>query len=87
MTSAAGRPHYSFDTSALIDGIERFYPIANFPNINKRDVMSAPMPTSFHLILASGRILKIAAKRIVENTNAKRLSMIGMNVFAAPEKI
>lgn len=23
--------HYSFDTSALIDGIERFYPIGNFP--------------------------------------------------------
>jgi hypothetical protein len=23
--------HYSFDTSALIDGIERFYPLANFP--------------------------------------------------------
>jgi hypothetical protein len=23
--------HYSFDTSALIDGVERFYPIANFP--------------------------------------------------------
>lgn len=23
--------HYSFDTSALIDGIERYYPIANFP--------------------------------------------------------
>lgn len=23
--------HYSFDTSALIDGIERFYPITNFP--------------------------------------------------------
>lgn len=25
------QPIYSFDTSALIDGIERFYPIANFP--------------------------------------------------------
>lgn len=23
--------HYSFDTSALIDGMERFYPIGNFP--------------------------------------------------------
>lgn len=31
MTTVAGKPHYSFDTSALIDGIERFYPIANFP--------------------------------------------------------
>lgn len=28
--------HYSFDTSALIDGIERFYPIANFPALWER---------------------------------------------------
>lgn len=27
---------YSFDTSALIDGIERFYPIANFPALWER---------------------------------------------------
>lgn len=27
---------YSFDTSALIDGIERFYPIANFPGLWER---------------------------------------------------
>lgn len=29
-------PHYSFDTSALIDGIERFYPISNFPALWER---------------------------------------------------
>lgn len=28
--------HYSFDTSALIDGIERFYPIDNFPALWNR---------------------------------------------------
>jgi hypothetical protein len=28
--------HYSFDTSALIDGIERYYPIANFPALWER---------------------------------------------------
>jgi hypothetical protein len=28
--------HYSFDTSAPIDGIERFYPIANFPALWER---------------------------------------------------
>lgn len=28
---SAQEVQYSFDTSALIDGIERFYPIANFP--------------------------------------------------------
>ncbi|MCB2178139.1 MAG: DUF4411 family protein [Actinomycetales bacterium] len=34
MTSiAAPGQLYSFDTSALIDGIERFYPLANFPGI------------------------------------------------------
>ena len=33
--NAAG-PHYSFDTSALIDGIERFYPIENFPALWNR---------------------------------------------------
>lgn len=27
---------YSFDTSALIDGIERYYPIANFPALWER---------------------------------------------------
>jgi hypothetical protein len=32
MTTANER-HYSFDTSALIDGIERFYPIKNFPGL------------------------------------------------------
>lgn len=31
MTNPSGKTYYSFDTSALIDGIERFYPIANFP--------------------------------------------------------
>lgn len=29
-------PHYSFDTSALIDGMERFYPIENFPALWNR---------------------------------------------------
>lgn len=29
-------PQYSFDTSALIDGIERFYPIDNFPALWNR---------------------------------------------------
>ncbi|MCL2463911.1 MAG: DUF4411 family protein [Micrococcales bacterium] len=33
MSLAAGRQLYSFDTSALIDGLERFYPIKNFPGI------------------------------------------------------
>jgi hypothetical protein len=33
VTTAAGKAHYSFDTSALIDGIERYYPIANFPGL------------------------------------------------------
>lgn len=33
---SAGGPHYSFDTSALIDGIERFYPIENFPALWNR---------------------------------------------------
>ncbi len=28
--------HYSFDTSALIDGMERFYPIGNFPGLWNR---------------------------------------------------
>ena len=31
MMADENRPIYSFDTSALIDGIERFYPLANFP--------------------------------------------------------
>ena len=31
-----GTVTYSFDTSALIDGIERFYPIANFPALWER---------------------------------------------------
>lgn len=31
-TRAPG-PIYSFDTSALIDGIERYYPLANFPGL------------------------------------------------------
>lgn len=31
MTSGGGAPTYCVDTSGLIDGIERFYPIANFP--------------------------------------------------------
>lgn len=29
----AGKDVYSFDTSALIDGIERFYPIDHFPGL------------------------------------------------------
>jgi Domain of unknown function (DUF4411) len=33
--NAAGA-HYSLDTSALIDGIERFYPIDNFPALWNR---------------------------------------------------
>lgn len=33
---SAKEPHYSFDTSALIDGIERFYPITHFPGLWKR---------------------------------------------------
>ena len=28
---SAAQPTYSFDTSALIDGLERYYPTANFP--------------------------------------------------------
>lgn len=35
MMGAAGAK-YSFDTSALVDGIERFYPIANFPALWER---------------------------------------------------
>lgn len=31
MTAAGGPATYCVDTSGLIDGIERFYPIANFP--------------------------------------------------------
>jgi Domain of unknown function (DUF4411) len=31
VTSGAGKPTYCVDTSGLIDGIERFYPITNFP--------------------------------------------------------
>lgn len=31
MSEHSGLHSYSFDTSALIDGIERFYPPANFP--------------------------------------------------------
>jgi hypothetical protein len=30
---SGGTGKYSFDTSALIDGIERFYPPANFPGV------------------------------------------------------
>lgn len=35
MTAVAGGALqvYSFDTSALIDGIERFYPLGNFPGV------------------------------------------------------
>ena len=33
MSLAVDRQLYSFDTSALIDGLERFYPIRNFPGI------------------------------------------------------
>lgn len=38
---------YSFDTSALIDGIERFYPVANFPALWQR----------IDELIASGRLL------------------------------
>lgn len=34
--TTSGAKQYSFDTSALIDGIERFYPIGNFPALWNR---------------------------------------------------
>lgn len=36
MIAANPTRKYSFDTSALIDGIERFYPIRNFPGLWER---------------------------------------------------
>jgi hypothetical protein len=44
---SAEEVRYSFDTSALIDGIERYYPIANFPGIWER----------IDGLIASGRLL------------------------------
>jgi len=46
--SDSGKQHvYSFDTSALIDGMERFYPIDNFPALWEK----------FDELIASGRLV------------------------------